>query len=787
MYHTILLFFLFSSSLFALEIRLLDAKEAQERYSVVNITNSTPFLCQLQKDSFGVDKELVCAFSEHPKPPFKTLHSDFFTIVPKEIGGNFFLILHAKHRLFAKPIIFDLTKDDEVFKEKTATAAHWVVVGYKKKLPLVALTPQKEQSINFPFYNEHEVLPYVGGLDLNGNPVHIKESEDVRAFVEVKRLFALKRYDDCIEAVDNVLEYYPKTLFASELLYYKIKSLFKLHAYDTVIELSKEYLHNFSSSENVPEVLLMIAASYYKNGQYSDADYFFDRLFHEHADSVFSDWGYIYKGDMAADSGENSKARRFYKKALQRTKNIEVAATAAFKLAKLYVDEGKYDQAVYYIDKILHAKEEFFYTHYQEAKPLMYAFADAQRYLIAAKIDEAILKYMKKSEEDYEQNLRNLGLWYAKTKEKQKALEALDRYIKEYNDGLYIEEIEKTRDALFFDTKEKKGTDLLKKYDALIERYGNDPIGQRALYEKVKLMLQKRMYSDVLQLKEQIESLDSELYPDKEKLIQKAALGLIESALKNEQCQVVLDVQKSYDLSVSDKWDFDLYDCFIKAGNFNKAREIAKKHLDTKNLELKKEWLYRYIEVDFKTGNYSEVIKAAKDLLALVEDVEKSPYKKVYRVLFDAYDRLGDYDKMLETIEKIIELFGIRYEDIDRYAAMVKAGIEKKDDNIVIKYGKVVYDLQKKVGKRIYSPFIEFALYQAYMNKGEYKKALEVITALDNLKLSAKERSRQLYLKGAVLDKLWQNDAAKKAYEAAIKADPTSAWAKLAQTALEIE
>ncbi len=417
----------------------------------------------------------------------------------------------------------------------------------------------------------------------------------------------------------------------------------------------------------------------------------------------------------------------------------------------------------------------------------MYAFADAQRYLIAAKIDEAILKYMKRGEEDYEQNLRNLGLWYAKTKEKQKALEALDRYVKEYNDGLYIEEIEKTRDALFFDTKEKKGTDLLKKYDALIERYGNDPIGQRALYEKVKLMLQKRMYSDVLQLKEQIESLDSELYPDKEKLIQKAALGLIESALKNEQCQVVLDVQKSYDLNVSDKWDFDLYDCFIKAGNFNKAREIAKKHLETKNLELKKEWLYRYIEVDFKTGNYSEVIKAAKDLLALVEDVEKSPYKKVYRVLFDAYDRLGDYDKMLETIEKIIEFYGIRYEDIDRYAAMVKAGIEKKDDNIVIKYGKVVYDLQKKVGKRIYSPFIEFALYQAYMNKGEYKKALEVITALDNLKLSAKERSRQLYLKGAVLDKLWQNDAAKKAYEAAIKADPTSAWAKLAQTALEIE
>ena len=787
MYRPILLSLFFYLSAFGLDIRLSDAKANQERYSVVNISNSTPFLCQVQLDPYGTPKELVCAFNERPVPPFQKLKSDFFTIVPKEIDGNFFLILHAKYKLYAKPIIFNLTQDDELFKEHTSTARHWVVVGYQNEMPLIKPTKVKENSIDFPFYNDHEELPYVGGLDLNGNPVHIEDSADVRAFVEVKRLFSLKRYDDCIDTVDNVLRYYPKTLFASELLYYKIKSLFKLRAYDTVIELAKEYLHNYSSSENVPEVLLMIAVSYYKNGQYSDADYFFDRLFHEHADSVFSDWGYIYKGDMAADAGENSQAERFYKKALQKTKNIEVAATAAFKLAKLYAEEGKYSQATYYIDKILHAKDDFFYRHYQDSKRLMHTLADAQQYLTAAKIDEAILKYMKKSEEDYEANLRFLGLWYAKTKEKKKALEALERYIKEYSDGLYIDEIEKARDALFFDTKEANSADLLKKYDALIKRYGNDPIGQRAMYEKVKLMLKKRMYSDVLQLKDKIEALDSELYPDKEELVRQAALGLMQSALKNDQCQVVLDVQKSYDLNVSEKWDFDLYECFIKAGDFNKAKEIAKKHLKDKDLELKKEWLYRYAEVDFKTGNYSEAISAANDLLSLIENIKKSPYKKVYRILFDAYEHLGNYDKMIETIEKIIELYGIRYEDIDRYVAMVNAGIEKKDDNIVIKFGKMVYDLQQKSGKRIYSPFIEFSLYQAYMNKGEYQKALAVIESLDSVTLTAKERARQLYLKGVVLDKLWKNDAAKKAYEEAIKASPDSAWAKLAKSALEIE
>ena len=57
---------------------------------------------------------------------------------------------------------------------------------------------------------------------------------------------------------------------------------------------------------------------------------------------------------------------------------------------------------------------------------------------------------------------------------------------------------------------------------------------------------------------------------------------------------------------------------------------------------------------------------------------------------------------------------------------------------------------------------------------------------LDKLKLKPKVRARQKYLKGAVLDKLWRDDEAIKAYKEAIKADENSAWAKLAKSALEI-
>ncbi len=779
---------LLSFELYALEITISKGLHDNQPYSVIELANEEPFICKGQSDSFGNPKELICAFEKIPKESIKPVENEFFRISTKMLKKNFFLVIRAKYKLYFKPIIFDLTKDEQTFPPYTSKSMRWVVVGYDKELPFVKETKPSTNTLAFAFHLPAEPLPYVGGLDLKGNPVHVKNSEDVRVFVRVKRLFAAGKYEDCIDAVDEALAYYPNSLFRSELLYYKIKSLFKLRAYQNVLDLSKEYLHNFSSSENVPEILMMVAVAYYKNGQYSDADYFFDRLFNEHADSIYTKWGYIYKGDMAVDSGEDTKAKKYYKKALTQTRSMEVAAMAAFKLARLYVSEGKYEKAKIYIDKILKAKDEFFYKHYAMVKKLMFDLADAQQYLEAAKIDEAILKYMNRKEEDYEANLRYLGVWLAKTPLKQKAVMALERYIKEFKDGLFIDEIEKTRDSIFFDSNKKDAKKLLAKYDKLIQRYGyDDPIGQKALYEKIKLMLKKHMYSDILQLKDQIAKLDSELYKDKDELIKQAALGLMENALQSRQCQVVLDIQKDYNVSVSSKWDFGLYDCFVKAADFIKAKQIAKRNLDTKDLKLKKEWLYRYAKVDFATGNYSEAIDAAKDLLTLIDDIKKSKYKDIYRLLFDAYDRLGDYDGMVRTIQKIEELFGLSYKDIDRYVDMINVGVAKKDDNIIIKYGKKLYDLQRRIGSHAQSPFVEFALYQAYMNKKQYKKALEVISSLDNVKLSKKDRSRQKYLKGAVLDKLWRNDEARKAYEEAIKADSTSAWAKLAKSALEID
>jgi tetratricopeptide (TPR) repeat protein len=326
----------------------------------------------------------------------------------------------------------------------------------------------------------------------------------------------------------------------------------------------------------------------------------------------------------------------------------------------------------------------------------------------------------------------------------------------------------------------------LAKYNKLIAEYKGDSIGERALYEKAKLLLKEKKYADLLSMKKELATLDRETFKDIDSIIHQAIIGLMESSLKNKNCKNVLVIANDYNISLSNSWDNGIYECAMKGGDFQLSKSIASKNLATKDLQERKKWLYRYIRIDFETGNYSELIDAAKDLIALIDNEKTSPYKDIYRYLFDAYERLNEKENMIKTMAKIEDIFGVNYKDIDRYVAMISLGTALKDDNMVIHYGTNVMKIQKASHSYAQTPYVEFTLYGAYMNQNEYKKALEVIKSLDQRSLSKDVRARQKYLLGMVLSKLHRDKEAKKAYEEAIKADANSAWAKLAKSALEL-
>ena len=780
----ILLLTLLSLSSFALEISIDSAKDDFAPYSTLKLSEEKPFLCQSMKDDFDVTTEIICAFSKRPSSKISNLQNDFFKVDTFYKKDTFFIRIKPFYKIKLIAQIFNLTEDDSIFNADVSLSKIWLMIGYKEKLPLIKNRIRPDISLNLPFYSDVDTMPYVGSLDLNGNPVHIKKVGDVRDYLRVKELYKKGQYELALEIVEDVFDKYPHTLFKAELTYYKIKAYAKLHDYDNVIENAKIYLKEYSSSENVAEVLALIAQAYSKVGMNSDADYFFDRLFSEHKNSKFEEWGYIYKGEMLASNGGLKAAIKFYKKALYQTSDLEVAAHAAYNIAKSRIDVNTKDAAVY-VDKIIAAKPSYFNEEYKSSVVMMETFADDGDYVTAAKIANALVDAVGITSDDYEKLLSQRALWLAKTADKKAGLAALNRYLKAFPDGDYIDQVQIAKDGLFFESSDTNTTAKLTEYNKLIQEYANDTIGERAIYEKAKLLLKNKMYADVLAMQEELHTIE-EKYDDVGSIISSAARGLMESSLKNKECKEVLVIAHDYNITLSDSWDDGIYECSMKGADYQLSKQIAEKNFQSKDLEFRKKWLYRYIKVDFATGNYSDVIEASKDLIKLIDNNKNSKYKEVYRYLFDTYARLEKKDLLLSSMTEIENSFGLSDKDIERYVTMMRVGRELKDDNLVIDYGKKVQKIQKSSSSHAQSPYVEFELYQAYMNLADYSHALTTIAGLDKIKLSKAERAREKYLKGMVLMKLWRDEEAQKAFDATIKADPESPWAKLAKSAKEL-
>lgn len=769
--------------LFALEISLSGAKENFQDYSTLHLKDSDEFLCQETKNDFDEITQIVCAFSKQPRKELKTLQNDFFKIETQIKKETLFLIITPYHKLKQYPMVFNLTQDESIYQPNVKLSKHWMIIGYKEKLPYIKSEKIPVNGINFPYTSSKDTLPFIKGLDIDGKPVHIKKVQDVSDYLKIKQAYKDKQFDLCLELINNIQAEYPNSLFNAELIFYKIRVFKELKSDENVIELSKLYLREYSSDENVPEVLALAAKAYATTGMNSDADYFFDRLFSEHETSEYARWGYIYKGEMLEETGVTTKASNYYEQALSETKEVDIAATAAYKLALLKISMSQKKDAAEYAMKIINAKPTFYMNDLKTSMNMMHTFGEESDFVTAAAIAKAILDEMPPKSDEYEKLLKDRGVWLAQTDKKQEALGALNEYLRVYPDGTFEKEIQIVKDSLFFDTNDSNITVRLSEYDVLIETYKEDTIGARATYEKAKLLLENKMYGAVLAFKESILGLSDDEYKDAKDILKNSAIGVMKESLKNKECHEVLKLSSDYNITLSNEWDDGIYECAMKGGDFLLSKNIASKNLKSKDLELRKKWLHRYIKVDFATGNYSDVIEASKELISLIQDDKDSEYKEVYRYLFDTYQRLEQGDKLVDAIGAIERVFGLDYKDIDRYVAMMTIGSNNKDDTMVIKYANEVVNVQNSSKSYAQSPFVEFTIYQSYINKEEYEKALEVMASLDAIELSKSQRARQKYLLGTIYSKLWRDEDAKKAYQEAIDADETSAWAKLAKDA----
>lgn len=772
--------------LYALEISIQSGKENTENYSVLHLRDTVAFECQATKDDFDQIQRVDCFFSKTPKQSLPPLDNPFFSLSVSNSSKGYTISILPKSKLALMPISFDLSKTTSTYRSSAQKALHWSIIGYKTKLPLIVPNSSSATSINFPVKIPKNNHPFVGGLDLKGNPIKIRRVQDVTDYMEMKKAYAAKDYDKVLELADNALKEYPKTVFKNELMLYQIRSYHQKDESEKLLEVSKQFLRDFAADPNVAEVLAYTANAYSKIGQTVDADYFFDRLFDEQVDSPFASLGMIYKAEQLEASGDPKKAMSFYQKALATSKDITVASKAAYKLAQMELDSGNSKKAAQYIEKIASANPSYFNTVRESAMTMATTFVDRNDPKTAARISEALFNAADKKSPDKEQLLRDMGLQLAKAGKRTEALKRFNEYLETYKYGEYVEEIRRAKDGLFFEEGDKNVTAEMKKYDDLIERYGNDSVGRKALYKKAQLLLTEKQYKEVLDLENELYRLDSTEYPETNSIITKSAIGLEKTLLKEGKCSEAIRLQKMYKIKLLTEWDESLFNCALKTAQYPTAKKIAQRHLKSKSIPERQEWLYRMVKTQFGLGEYKEAIKGGEELITLLSAEKNPPLNEIYRTMFDAAQRLGDAEGMIRHIKSIEGAYPNDFKDIERYTQMVSLAQKRKDETMTQMYGRKVMALQDRTKTYTQTPYIEFTLAQSYQNIGKDGDALKVLKILNTRKLTAERRSRQQYLIGSIEQKFGRKREARDAFNASIKADPASAWGKLAKDALTL-
>jgi len=786
-YYTLI--FIFTINLFALDIFVNSGIENLEKYSIVHLIDTKEFSCSSNKNRLGDIKEVTCFFDKMPaEKDFLSSKSQFFQIKRELFGDKFVIRIIPNSRAKLYQHNFDMKNATEISSKMQEFSKHWFVVAYQQNLPFIA--KDKSKGVNFPIDISSVRNPYIGALDIAKKPIFFNKNIDIGYYLEIKNYYKEEDYERLIESVDEALALSPDTMFRSDFLLYKIRALAELpDMEDVLLDLAKSWVKGYPSDEAVPEVLLMIAQAYIALGTQSEANYYFDRVLTEHSEDKYAKLAMIYLGDEKESEGDDKSAIRLYKEALYSTKDLKIASIAAARLAYKYLEKGDKAKAQEFYEKVLKANPRYLVKDEFKAYTLAKDLADKKLFSIAKQIGDMTVKKIEENKlhDIYELVLRDTAYWHDMDKDVQIAYDLYHRYLKEFPFGDFVNFVNIRLDHLFFDMNEDNRTKLLNTYNELIGKYGKSDVGDKALYEKTKLLLDMENYQGVLDLEDRVLALDKDIAPEANQTVQSAAMALATINLDKKKCRPALKLKAKYDLMFSENKDKELAYCALKTANYKVAIELSKKNIKTKDLELRLSWLKLYMKALLKERDFYGVIDLSKDILSLADILNDKKAEKVLYDVFYANLELKKEKSAIEVADDIESRFVDDFENIDIYKKLVKIGSKKSDDFMVLKYAQKVMSLQNMYKSYIESPQIELIYMQSLINLNRSKEAIDFSQDIPNIeKLSPKSRTRMNYLLGLSYQKLDNEEQARAKFNECSKTKENTSWKKLCQDAIKL-
>jgi len=789
----IFLVFIFTAQLFALDIYLNSAKENNLPYALLHIIDDKPIVCSTIH--LALDKKnYICKFKKIVKNRIdeKKLRLVDIKFIEKKDAFYIKIIPKFDSQMVALDIILYNTKEVNALKI-TKKSKHWTVLIYKK-YPFGK--KGNIDGIDFPITYDKYLRPFVGPVDLNGAPIAYAKSQDISYYLDIQDEFKSRDFTSVVREVDRTLKQYPRSIFKSDLLLYKLKAIdgsieknispiSEQYTNNDVAKLAKSWMREFSSNENIPEVLFVLVKNYLRAESGTDVNYFLDILVTEHKNSPYTKRAILYYADSLYKKNNKNKAVKLYENVLYSAKDMDIASIAAIKLANSKINSGNAQEAKQYLLKVLKANKKYLLKDKDATAKLAAKLASNGLQGIAATINDLLLEHISVNERDTrELLLKRTGDWYLASDNTTKAYARYTQYKKVYKDGIYIDEVNKAIDRLFFKVKETNETKLANYYDVLISKYDND-IKDKAIVEKAKLFLKHGKYQKIIDMKKMLVGADDKNSTIAKELIEKSAIMLIDNNLKNGECEKVARLIESNAIDYNKiKNSKNLFKCFLITARYKKAGILASYKIHSKKLEEKFIWLENSVKAYAKMQKFDEIIALKDDIFSLSKIIKKQVNNSTYRAMFDAYYYKKMYNKSLNIIKEIDAFWPNDIKNIEIYYKVIGYANDTKNDFILSQYAKKILYIEKKYKIYTYSPKVDFLYIDSLKRLSKIKEAKKIAEDLMKVKLSNKDKSRALFELGELSYKLKEIKKAKEYFIKCSKIKTDNSWKKLCKNSL---
>jgi len=500
--------------------------------------------------------------------------------------------------------------------------------------------------------------------------------------------------------------------------------------------------------------MLLVDLKLYSN-KTSEAEYFANIIINSFNDNVTKAYGKIHLAKVYKFQYKYDKAARILYEVLTKTTDILVATIVADELFDVYIADNKYDEAYELISKVLDKNIEYY------AKDSYLALDKVDR-LINAKMPEFAIKILtelikrtddKQMIEEFKIKLANtyMLMYEGTPKYLIKARELYEDILKNYPNGMYVDKAKMYIDEIYMREGKIDPNVVSNKYNE------SASMQQKVLLQELLNEKRDKKYETILRKKRVYSKISNSIakrfgYDSMNAIFDVVNIEMIKQYLSEGKCALLNTTLKTsrretlQKLIDDEETKEDFFQCMVQEP-YERAYLLMK---DAFNRSRDAQ-IYLYLEqMAYKLGLLDEAMGFSAKV-EMVDDKDVLAKEFLYRFLilnsknepismkrFYSYAQNNkDYIKANENNPMIIDFY------YQYYLYLLEQ--DKKEEAYEILTN--LYNKQKDIKARVYSPFVEQELAKYEKNKNNTQKALNyLLEGLDtNRKIKPNDLVKSYY------------------------------------------